>query len=101
LAIGDNGQGLEGCLGKAVLLAIEDKLFDYGAAIRVAIKAPSPIDSFERESAVFIARNESLESIDYLVDSYLKNRCQGELSNGLIDNHQDGFNGASESCGVK
>jgi hypothetical protein len=66
LTVGDDCKSFEGSLGQAVLLAIQDELLDDIAAFRVAIEAPSPIDSFKGEAPVFVGGNQRFECGDRL-----------------------------------
>ena len=94
MAVGDDRQSLQSCLGEAILLAVENEFLHSWSAIWVAVEAPSPVDRFEGKASILIRMGEAVESFDYDIDWDLQNRGQGQLTDRLIYDHEDRLDGS-------
>ena len=55
----------------------------------MAVEAPSPVDRFEGKASILVRMGEAVESLDDDIDWDLQNSGQGELTDWLINDHED------------
>src|SRR5690606_18572104 len=98
LAVGDGREGLQRGLGEAGLLAVQDEALDGRRVLRAAVEAPAAHDQPQLEPAalggVLVGQfGERVRDPARGTLQYLRQVLHGR---GLVDDHQDGFEGGLE-----
>ena len=101
LAVGDDGEGLEGGLGQAGLLPVEDESLDHGRVLVAAVHPPPSPDLAQREPTL-LGRVPVLQLAQGGLDvsgRLLDRRRQRHDRHGLVDDHEHRLEGSVDPAG--